>query len=252
MSEYIVKTFTERSDKLDEHRRIIGEGWAEFMLYDPIANTYFIRLYEAFPDYQFMLYDPAKPDTVVATCNSIPVVWDLDPGHLFDAGWDWALESGYHNLQLGYAPTTLSALSITVAKDYLGKGVSGQAVQAMKDIAVQHGFNALIAPVRPSQKHLYPLTPMTKYIRWTQADGAPYDSWLRTHWRLGGQIVKVAPHSMVIPGTVAQWESWTGLRFPENGDYIIPGALNPAYALIEADLVSYVEPNVWMHHPIDR
>ncbi len=93
--------------------------------------------------------------------------------------------------------------------------------------------------------------PMGHYMRWTQDDGAPFDPWLRTHWRLGAQIVKIAPHSMVIPGTVAQWEGWTGLKFPESGDYIVPGALNPVYALIEADLISYVEPNVWMHHPID-
>ncbi len=98
MSEYIVKTFRERSDKLDENWHIIAEGWAEFMLNDTIANVYFCRLYEDFPEYQFMLYDG---DIVVATCNSIPVIWDLKPDHLFDAGWDWALESGFHNLRQG-------------------------------------------------------------------------------------------------------------------------------------------------------
>ncbi len=249
MSEYVVKTFTERSDKLDENWRIVGEGWAEFALNDTIANVYFEQLYEAFPDYQFMLYDG---DTVVATCNSIPVIWDLNPDHLFDAGWDWALESGFHNQQLGYAPTTLAALSITVAQEYLGQGVSAQAVRAMTAIAAEHDLNALIAPVRPSLKHRYPLIPMANYIRWTQPDGLPFDPWLRTHARLGAALVKVAPHSMVIPGTVAQWEEWTGMKFPESGDYIVPGALNPAYAMIEADLISYVEPNVWMHHPIPR
>lgn len=247
MSELAVKTFNERSDRLDDNWRILREGWAEFMLNDSVANVYFERLYADFPDFQFMLY---AGDTVVATCNSIPVIWDLDPAHLYDAGWDWALESGFHNRQLGYAPTTLSALSITVARDYQGQGVSQQAVRAMQQIAAQHGFNALVAPVRPALKHLYPLIPMERYTRWTQPDGSPFDPWLRTHWRVGAQIVKVAPHSMVIPGTVAQWEQWTGLRFPESGDYIIPGALNPAYALVEADLISYVEPNVWMHHPI--
>ncbi len=249
MSDFIVKTFSERSDKLDENWRIVDEGWAEFMLNDSIGNVYFERLYEAFPDFQFMIYDG---DTVVATCNSIPVIWDMNPDHLYDAGWDWALESGFHNQQLSYEPTTLSALSITIAQEYQGKGVSQQAVRAMTALAAEHGFNALIAPVRPSLKHRYPLIPMAHYVNWTQADGAPFDPWLRTHTRLGAQIVKVAPHSMVIPGTVAQWEEWTGMKFPESGDYVIPGALNPAYAVIEADLISYVEPNVWVHHPIQR
>ncbi len=211
MTEYTVKTFSERSDKLDDNWRILRETWAAFLLNDSVANVYFGKLYEDFPDFQFMLYDG---DTVVATCNSIPVIWDLQPDHLYDAGWDWALESGFDNKQLGYAPTTLSALSITVAKAYQGQGVSQQAVRAMKQIAVQHGYNALIAPVRPSLKHLYPLMPMAHYARWTQPDGSPFDPWLRTHWRVGGQIVKVAPHSMVIPGTVAQWEAMDGLEVP--------------------------------------
>ena len=247
MSEFIVKTLSELGTRPAEEAQIIADGWAEFMLNDSVANVYFDKLYEAFPDFQFMLY---QGETLVAACNSIPVIWDLNPDHLYDAGWDWALESGFHNQQLGHAPTTLSALSITVAKEYKGQGVSQQAVQAMKNIAAQHGFNALIAPVRPSLKHLYPLTPMERYIHWVQPDGSPFDPWLRTHWRIGAQIVKVAAHSMVIPVTVAQWEKWTGMKFPESGDYIIPGALNPAYAVIEADLISYVEPNVWMHHPI--
>ena len=92
---------------------------------------------------------------------------------------------------------------------------------------------------------------MKHYINWMQEDGSPFDPWIRTHWRLGAKVLKIAPHSMVIPGSVAQWERWTGMKFPESGDYIIPGALNPAYAYLEADLISYVEPNVWMHHTIE-
>jgi len=248
-SPYTLKTIRELgSRRTEEEQRIIDDGWPEFLLHDPIGNDYFGRLYRNFPDFQFCLYDG---ETMVAAGNSIPVIWDLNPDHLYDAGWDWALESGFHDWKFERTPTTLCALSITVAKDYLGKGVSAHAIQVMRTLAMQHNFNALIAPVRPSLKHRYPLTPMKHYIHWTQDDDSPFDPWIRTHWRLGAKIVKVAAHSMVIPGSVDQWERWTGMKFFETGDYIIPGALNPAYAYLEADLISYVEPNVWMHHPID-
>ncbi len=248
MSDYIVKTFAERADRIDDNWRIIAEGWAEILLNDTVGNVYFGQLYQQFPDFQFMLYEG---ETVVATCNSIPVVWDLDDDHLPDEGWDWALENGYGLRESGEQPTTLAALSITVARDYLGKGVSSQALAAMKKIAVQHGLNALIAAVRPTLKSSYPLTPMERYLRWTREDGAPFDPWLRTHWRMGARIVKVAARSMVTPGTVAQWEAWTGgMKFPESGEYVVPHALNPLQAEIERDLITYVEPNVWMHHPI--
>ena len=70
MSEYIVKTFRERSDKLDENWRIVDEGWAEFLLNDtrsPMST--FGRLYKDFPEFQFMLYDG---DIVVADLQQHP------------------------------------------------------------------------------------------------------------------------------------------------------------------------------------
>jgi hypothetical protein len=55
---------------------------------------------------------------------------------------------------------------------------------------------------------------------------------------------------MRIPGTIADWEKWTGMHFPSSGEYIIPGALTPVKMDIEADLGLYIEPNVWMHHKV--
>ena len=124
MSEYTLKTIRELgSRRPDEEQRIIDENWPEFLMHDPIGDDYYMRLYRNFPDYQFVLYDG---ETMVAACNSIPVIWNLDPDHLFDAGWDWALESGFHNFQFEQTPTTMCAISITVAKAYKGKGISGQ------------------------------------------------------------------------------------------------------------------------------
>ncbi len=55
---------------------------------------------------------------------------------------------------------------------------------------------------------------------------------------------------MTIPGTLAQWEKWTGMRFPTSGDYIVPGALAPVQIDVEQGSGVYVEPNVWMRHEI--
>jgi hypothetical protein len=55
---------------------------------------------------------------------------------------------------------------------------------------------------------------------------------------------------MVIPGSIPQWEEWTGMCFPESGPYVVPGALRPVDMDLEANRGVYVEPNVWMHHRI--
>jgi hypothetical protein len=53
---------------------------------------------------------------------------------------------------------------------------------------------------------------------------------------------------MHISGTVADWEKWVGLRFPESGIYVVPGALTPVEINLENDRGVYIEPNVWMLH----
>ena len=53
---------------------------------------------------------------------------------------------------------------------------------------------------------------------------------------------------MGIEGSVDDWEAWTGLVFPEDGDYIVPGALVPVR--FAGGRGVYVEPNVWMRHRV--
>ena len=68
--------------------------------------------------------------------------------------------------------------------------------------------------------------------------------------RLGAKFLRVAPRSMVVTGTVAEWEAWTTMTFPESGRYIVPGALAPVRIDHRRNLGRYVEPNVWMRHAV--
>ena len=47
---------------------------------------------------------------------------------------------------------------------------------------------------------------------------------------------------------LCEWEMWAAMRFPDSGPYVIPGALAPVVIDREADVGTYVEPNVWMVH----
>ena len=78
--------------------------------------------------------------------------------------------------------------------------------------------------------------------------GTHLDPWLRTHERLGADIVKVAPESVVVTASVAEWEEWTKMALPESGAYVVSGALVPIEIDRERDEGVYVEPNVWMVH----
>jgi len=137
-----------------------------------------------------------------------------------------------------------------VTPDKQGQGLSAEALRAMRSLAAGHGMHLLVAPVRPTLKSLYPLTPFERYVRWKRDAGAPFDRWLRVHWRLGAEFMKVALEAITVTGTVAEWEQWTGLRFPESGEYLIPGALQPVQIDRENDTGRCDDPNLWMRHPV--
>lgn len=104
--------------------------------------------------------------------------------------------------------------------------------------------------MRPSEKSKYQLTGIDDYLAWKTDMGLPFDAWLRAHARIGGKIIKPCHEAMTIRGTRAEWEEWTGMKFPQSGRYVIPGALNPMEMDLDKDEGIYIEPNVWMVHEI--
>lgn len=242
-----IYTIAEQPQFADRRYDINPKSWPPFMLHDPVAARYWARLFSDFAAFQFVLCD--AQDTIIAMGNSVPLVWDGTAAGLPD-GWDAELEQGVQDHEAGRAPNTLGALSITVDPAYQGQGLSRTMLETMRGIAAAHGLHDLIAPVRPSFKASYPLTSIERYAAWATPDGAPFDPWLRTHWRLGARSVRLAPQSMIIEAPVAQWEAWTGLRFPDSGPYVVAGALQPVLINCERDVGRYEDPNVWMRHRI--
>lgn len=244
---FTIVTLKQRPDLETQVHDFNPTVWPEFMLEDDVAGRYWNSIFTIFPEFQIALID--RNDKVVATGNSIPIAWDGTLNTL-PAGWDAVLEQGIRDQELKRVPTALVALSTAVAPIQQGQGLSSMVIGAMKSIAADHGFDDLIAPVRPTLKSLYPLTPMESYVQWKRPDGFLFDPWLRTHWKLGAKIIRIAQKSMLITGTVAQWEEWAKMRFPKTGNYIVPGALQPVEINCERDQGRYEEPNVWMQHRI--
>src|SRR5262245_16885097 len=204
-----------------------------------------MRVIADYAEFQFYAWDDEREE-VVGVGNAMPAAWDGDGASLPNGGLDAVLEARF--AEGTPTPTVLCALQIVIAPECRGQGLSRRMIERMADIGRDHGFDTLIAPVRPTLKERYPLTPIDRYVSWRRADGTHLDPWLRTHERLGGEIVKVAPESVVVAGTVAEWEEWTALALPESGTYVVPGALVPIEIDRERDEGVYVEPNVWMAH----
>jgi hypothetical protein len=238
---------SERPDLGKAGSAVIGPAWPEFMHHDAIANEHMGRLSREFAAFQLYVLDDVG--AVAAVGNSIPFPWDGATASLPD-GIDGVLPLAVRALDEGVPPSALSAVQVVVRPDLRGRGMSRVALEAMGAVARGHGLAAFVAPVRPTLKASYPLVPMERYAAWTRDDGLPFDPWLRVHARLGAAILGIAPASMTVAGTVAEWEEWTGMAFPDSGEYVVPETLVPVRIDRGRDQGLYVEPNVWMRHPL--
>jgi GNAT superfamily N-acetyltransferase len=186
--------------------------WPEFLLHDAISNLYWERLRVDFAEFQFVMLDG---DVLVAEANCIPV--SGQPLH-----WRDAFLNGFEG---GGKPDRVCALAIVVSMDYQRRGIAKAMLTHMRELATPIGN--LVAPVRPTLKSQYPLFPIDEYITWRRADGLHFDQWLRLHEGVGGTITGTAEEAMVIDAPVADWQEWTGMAFPADGEYVVPGALVP-------------------------
>jgi GNAT superfamily N-acetyltransferase len=177
----------------------------------------------------------------------VPLEWDGTVGGL-PGGIDEALPAAVELRRAGGSANTLCAMAVEIAPRAQGRGLSRAMLEAMAGIGRAHGLGDLIAPVRPSWKERYPLTSIERYVAWRREDGTAFDPWIRVHERIGGEILRPEPRSLRITGTVAEWEAWTGVAFPEDGEYVFPHGL-ATLAVAEGE-GRYWEPNVWMRHAL--
>jgi hypothetical protein len=242
---YSVHTFAQQPEADPQIEQLSHEAWPAFLLHGNIHHWYL--LFEMFPGYQLLLRDEAG--TLIAVGHAVPLFWD---GSLSDLPGtiEEILLRAEHAHRSRQAANTLSALAAMVSSQHRGQNLSSAVIQEMRALALQHACTALIAPVRPTWKSRYPLTPMEQYVQWKRSDGAPLDPWIRVHWRLGAQPLCVAPNTLTVEATVQEWEAWTGMAFPESGPYVIPGALQPVLIDCERDAGRYEDPNYWMKHPV--
>ncbi len=238
-------TLRQRPDLEEQVHRLNGESWPTFLLHSDM--THWGSLFDELADHQILLCEPAE--TVIAVGLTVPFVWDgtIDDLPPTMAGlMDRAIEA-HRNRS---TPNALSAVAALVSASHQRRGWSAEILRAMRSLAGERGMHSLVAPVRPTLKSSYPLTPFERYVRWRRDDGAPFDPWLRVHHRLGAEPLKLMPRALVVAGKVSEWEEWTGMSFPESGPYVVPGALQPVRMNLEGDEGRYEDPNVWMRHPV--
>jgi hypothetical protein len=239
-----VERFDARAWREGYLEALFADAFAPFITADAVANLYIDRVREWFPELNIMLVSDDEP---VATGWGVPIRWNGEISDL-PSGYTDATRRAVELRQVGGDADTLVICGAIVSRKLTGRGLAATLIAALRDLAAVAALPRVIAPVRPTLKPAYPLTPIETFVRWTRPDGLPLDPWLRTHVRVGGRILATAPSSQTMTGTVAEWETWTRLLLPSTGHYVIPDGLSTLYVDREAGTGTYVEPNVWVQH----
>jgi len=245
VAEIEIVTTAERRDLDDQARAALRGVWPEFIFHDQLVASYIERVEAYFPRYDVLLLAQGE---VVAGGWGVPIAWNATAADLPDGGYDGAMVRAVEGHENSVEPDTLCVMAAAVKPGHQGTGLAGRVLTALRERGTESGLRRVIAPVRPALKARYPLTPMSQFARWARGDGLHLDPWIRTHQRLGARILRPAPRSMLITGTVAEWEDWAKMAFPQTGRYVVPDALDLVRVDRAADRGTYAETNLWMRH----
>ncbi|GLY22893.1 hypothetical protein [Micromonospora sp. NBRC 101691] len=239
-----IVTRADRRDLHDTAAAVFRERWPEFVFHDETPRKYLGRVRQYFSCFDIMVLDH---DAVAAGGWGVPIPWSGEVDDL-PSGYDDTLVRAVQAHEAGTPVTTLSFMAVAVGSTHDKRGMATVVLQELTRRAHEAGLVHVVAPLRPTWKCRYPTVPMDEYATWSRPDGLSIDPWIRTHQRMGARILGPAPESMVIEGTVAEWEKWTGMVFPVTRDYVVPDALNLITIDRERDRGVYVEQNLWVQH----
>ena len=239
-----VEPFHLRPRPAAELTALFAGGWPAFIEADDLAARHLPTVRATFADLEVALL---QDGVLVAASWGVPITWDGTAEGLPD-GYSDTPARAVTTHQAAITPNTLVVCAGQVRPDAERTGLAGALLKGLIETGRAAGLNQVVAPLRPTAKHRYPLTPIEDYASWTRADGSAFDPWVRTHLRMGARLLGTHPASQTFTGTVQQWQEWSGLDLPGDGAYVVPDALAPLRIDLAADLGTCIEPTIWVQH----
>lgn len=228
---------------------VLKQAYPKFLTHNLYDNPIWVSLFDVYPEFQFVLIE-SSTKSVIAQVSCLPLAWENNLEQLPEQGCDWICVQSIADSLQGRKATLLSVVSISIITEYRGKHLSLPLLEHCKKIAETYQFQSLILAARPSLKHLYPLTPMERYITWKNNQGLLFDPWLRFNITQGATLIGICSKSTTIVDTIDTWETMVDMYFSETGDYVIPGGLVPLKIDYTHQQGIYIEPNVWLSYKV--
>ena len=135
--------YTERPQLWHNTASISREVWPEYNLHSDDLGGCWDRLFDDFPEFQFLLYDE-RQEEVVAEGHTAPCQWDGTPEGLGE-GIDATILAAFRARKADRKPTALCALAAEVRPRFQGGGLANRMLDEMAELARRVGLTHLIA-----------------------------------------------------------------------------------------------------------
>lgn len=196
---YTVEPTNQRDWTDEQMDRLFAAGFPAFITADPEVKKYIARVRDYFPQLDVILVgDEGQP---AATGWGVPIPWTDQVEDLPPSFAD-ILRGAVEAHESGADTNAFVICGGVVHPELKGTGTASELVRALIKTGQNHGLTRVLAPLRPTRKHLYPLIRIEEYAAWIRNDGLPFDPWLRLHVRAGGRVIALAPTAQTMIGSV--------------------------------------------------
>src|SRR3989344_5404531 len=183
---------------------------------------------------------------LVSFASAVLISVDPQASSYSNDGWRYALNAYYRDGQAN----CLCLLSANVNPEFRSLKFSYALIQAAKEIATSLKLTCVLAPVRPTQKSQFPSMPIAEYLEKKSVNGEIYDPWLRTHEKLGGEILNICSESVLVKASLNKWQEWLGVTVLSSS-FVPEMGLVPVLVDQKKNVGIYSEPNIWVRYKID-
>lgn len=156
---YLVEPTSARAWTEAQMDALFAEGFPPFITADHEVKKHIGRVRELFPHMDIVLVDEAGEPA--ATGWGVAIAWSGEVEDLPSSFAD-VLRRAVETHDRGAAPDAFVIAGGVVRPDLKGTGTASHLVRALTRTGHQHGQAHVLAPVRPTRKHLYPLTPVAE------------------------------------------------------------------------------------------
>jgi hypothetical protein len=160
-------------------------------------------------------------------------------------GWRFAFNSYYR----GGEVNCLCLMSANVDPEFRSLKFSSALIRAAKEIAKSLNLSCVLAPVRPTQKSQFPTMLIAEYVEMKTIQGEIYDPWLRTHYKLGGEVLNICSESVLVKASLKKWQEWLGTT-DLSSPFVPELGLVPLIVDQQKNIGIYAEPNIWIRYKI--